>query len=202
MPYRFAARSGLAAALALAVQLGLTAPAPAESATEPPAGILGESDQIMLGMVDNACKTGDYRTLVEMMSRSAMIRHRYSAASIELTQVHPGNKAMVRKVAVADYVGLPITMIDYSYVPAADVANGDPTLGLVVEFNQASDSRVAVDWTLVHYLQPEGGGEERGTPVNLDGTPWQSGDPSDGTLLLYPTADCFELVADTRYLRK
>lgn len=181
-------------ACALVCQLGLTGPAPAET--------LSESDQILMGMMESACQSRDYRAFFEVFARSEVIRRKFTATKVEVSEVHPGDKAMVRQVPGAEYADFPITLRDYTYVPAPSVAGNDPDMGLVLEFNQASDERVAVEWTRVYYVQPEGGGEELGTPMHLDGTPWVSGDMSDGTLLIYPTDTCFELVADTRYLSK
>lgn len=160
---------------------------------------LSESDQILLGMVQNACKTNDYRTLFDAMAKSPVILRRFTAATVEMGTVHRGGTEEARQVPGADYPGLPVAMRDYSYVPAP-TAGDDPTIGLMVEFNQAGDARVSVEWTRVRFVQPPGGGDEVGTPVHLDGSPWVSGDPTDGQLLLYPTDTCFELVADTRYV--
>ncbi len=181
-------------ACALVCQLGLTGPAPAEN--------LSESDQILMGMMQSACQSRDYHAFFEVIARSEPIRRKYTAAKIEYSEVHPGDKAMVRRVPRAEYADFPIMLRDYTYVPAPAVAGSDPDMGLMLEFNQASDERVAVEWTRVHYTQPEGEGDELGTPMHLDGAPWVSGDQADGTLLIYPTETCFELVADTRYLGK
>ena len=194
MPFGYVPSPILTLACALVCQLGLTAAAPAED--------LSESDQILMGMMENACQTRDYRTFFEVIARSDLIRRKYSAATVEVSEVHPGDKAMVRQVPGAEYAGFPVTLRDYTYVPVPAIAAGDQDMALVVEFNQAGDERVAVDWTRVHYVQPEGSEEELGTPIHLDGTPWASGDKVDGTLLIYPTDTCFELVADTRYMPK
>lgn len=194
MPFRYALSSTFSLACALVCQLGLNAPASAEN--------LSESDQILMGMMENACQTRDYHAFFEVIARSDLIRRKYTAAKVEVSEIHPGDKAMVRQVPRAEYAGFPVTLRDYTYVPAPAIAGNDQDMALMLEFNQAGDERVAVDWTRVHYVQPEGGGEEVGTPMNLDGTPWLSGDMADGTLLIYPTDTCFELVADTRYLPK
>jgi hypothetical protein len=194
MLFRFAPAPAVTLSCALVCQLALSGPSPAES--------LSESDQILMGMMENACQTRDYHAFFEVIARSEVIRRKYTAAKVEVSEVHPGDKAMVRQVPGAEYADFPVTLRDYTYVPAPAVAGNDPDMGLMLEFNQASDERVAVEWTRVHYVQPTGEGDELGTPMHLDGTPWVSGDMSDGTLLIYPTETCFELVADTRYLSK
>lgn len=169
----------------------LAAPAAAEA--------LSDSDKILLGMVENACQTNDYRTLFDAMAKSPVILRKFTAATVDLGTVHRDGTEEARKVPGADYPGLPVAMRDFSYIPAP-ASGDDPSIGLMVEFNQAGDARVSVEWTRVRFVRPEVGGDEVGTPVHLDGTPWVSGDRTDGQLLLYPTDTCFELVADTRYV--
>ncbi|MFA5120741.1 hypothetical protein [Zavarzinia sp.] len=168
----------------------LSAGGPAHAATPT------ESDRILLEQAARACQARDFRALFDAMAMSAVVRQRYSAPEIELTVVKPGGTVEMRKIDLAHYTDFPVAKVDEYYKPAKASTEGDDYV--LLEFNQSQSDQISIEWTRVRFVGPSQGGDDLGTPVTLDGRPYDPMVRTDGQLLLEPTADCWTLIADSR----
>lgn len=166
---------------------------------EPP---LPERDRQELEQATLACQSRSYKELFWAMIRSAAVREKYAAPQIGYEE-HGENSAM-RKSAIPkeSYDKFPIQMFDFYWKAIVPAKPGDKDEYVVMEFNQSQSNQISVEWTRVHYRGPYVGEENLGTPYDLNGKPYRPGRRVDGRLLLYPTKDCWELVADIRYSKR
>jgi hypothetical protein len=163
---------------------------------------LSETDRMMLTKAATACKSGDYKSLFDAFIQSAMVRQKYSAPSIDsvLRSTDGGDVLDKKKILAANYTDFPLKMVDYYRKPVKPVKAGDDEYVELV-FNQSQDNRIVIEWARVTYQGPGEGGDDLGQPVDLDGEAYDAAGFKDGQLLFYPTQDCWQLVADTRYQR-
>lgn len=163
---------------------------------------LSETDRLMLDQAAIACQSpgaDGYVSFFDAFIRSAAVRSRYSSAAIEvILDRGNGSAPATRKVPAREYRDFPILMED-DYRRPARSADRDEYVEVV--FNQSSSNRISVEWTRVRYVGPSEGGDDRGTPVTAEGRPYDPEGKADGQLLFAPNADCWELVADIRFLR-
>ena len=160
-------------------------PAPAKADPVPQAESI-DTDAMMADSALTACSSRDARAFIQAIVFSPAVARRFMAPTLDV--IEPGGKRRVTRQA---YAGLPIAMMDYSWVTAESAlsvqANGPgPMTSVKVEINQSSDNRIAVEWTPVQYEGGDGeGGEAR--PIG-----------PGGTLLFYPEGDCWNLIEDRR----
>lgn len=162
-----------------------------------------ESDRILLEMADNACKARAYRSLFAAMARSKAVREKYSAAKIEYGLLGPEGKIISRRVYdKANYRDFPVKLIDYNYKPAAPLMPGDDDEYLDIQINQSQSDEISVEWARIHYVG-EPVGEAPGEPVDINGKRLEPGDHpvAEGQLIFRPTADCWQLTDDHRWMR-
>lgn len=163
---------------------------------------LSETDRFMLDEAATACKSQNHKAFFDAFIRSAAVRQKYSAAKIDYTmRSFSGGDILSKKtIAAADHADFPLKMVDYYRKPVKSVKAGDDEyVELVV--NQSQENRISVEWARVLYQGPSEGGDDLGQPVDLDGKAYDPTGFKDGQLLFYPTQDCWQLVADTRYQR-
>lgn len=147
-----------------------------------------ETDTFAMEWATGACAAGDLPGLVRAMAISEAVARKYSADTVAVIR-----DGTMTKVARDDYAAFPIGMLDYTWVTRDSMLawETDPAaeqVTLAMEFNQGQTEAWAVDWQAVRYDGASAEGEEMGQVVETLGPP--------GTLLFYPTADCFELVED------
>jgi hypothetical protein len=161
-----------------------------------------ETDRMMLAEAEAACKDQRYEAFFDAFIRSPAVRQKYSAARIDhLLRSVSGSDILRRKtIARADYADFPLKMVDYYRKPVKPLKMFDDEY-VQLTFNQSRDNSIAVEWAIVTYQGPSEGGDDLGTPVDLDGKAYDPAGFKDGKLLFNPTQDCWELVADTRFQR-
>jgi len=162
-----------------------------------------ETNAIMLAAAASACEAEDYRALIDAMISSAAVRRKYSAARIHFTRFNashtPYTEFEFRRILPERYDNFPIQMVDH-YRKSTATAGADNTgEHVILQFNQSQSNQISVEWTRVRYDGKSEGGDDLGAAFDLAGQPYQAGGRTDGQLLLYPTATCWELVADNRY---
>lgn len=166
----------------------------------------GDPDAPFFNDAASACKAEDYRAFVDAVIASPAVRRKYSAATIDVARFDasrsPYRLLEARKVAAAEYRDFPIRMVDHYRKSVVPLRPGDTNEHVILEFNQSQDNRISVEWTRVHYDGKSDGGDDLGRAFGLDGQPYEAGGRTDGQLLLYPTATCWELVADNRYAHR
>lgn len=164
-----------------------------------------ETDTIMLSAAAAACKAEDYQAFFDAMIASAAVRRAYSAATIDVVRFDaartPYTAIATKTIAAADYRDFPIKMVDHYRQSVVPARTGDTDEHVILQFNQSQSNQISVEWTRVHYDGRSDGGDDLGQAVDLDGQPYDAGGRVDGQLLLYPTATCWQLVADNRYER-
>lgn len=164
-----------------------------------------ETDTIILAAAAAACKAEDYKAFFDAMIVSAAVRRAYSAATIDVVRFDaartPYTPMETKKIAAADYRDFPIKMVDHYRQSVVPARTGDTDEHVMLQFNQSQSNQISVEWTRVHYDGRSEGGDDLGQAVDLDGRPYDAGGRVDGQLLLYPTATCWQLVADNRYER-
>jgi hypothetical protein len=170
---------------------------------------LSETDQLMLTEAETACKNGNPNAFFDTFIRSAAVRRKYSAATFDyvLRSTSGGDilsrekiKSTATDLAGSGYDGFPIKMVDYYRKPVTALKHGDDEY-VAIELNHSSDSRFVVEWARIYYQGPGEGGDDLGTPFDLDGQPYDNAGFKDGQLLFYPTSTCWQLVTDTRFQR-
>lgn len=163
---------------------------------------LAEWERQQLEQAALACQSRSYKELFWAMIRSAAVRKRYAAPQIDYEE--RGEKSDTRKSAIAkeSYDKFPIQMFNFYWKTTVSAKPGDKDEYVMMEFDQSQSNQISVDWTRVHYRGPYVGEENLGTAYDLDGKPYRPGRRVDGRLLLYPTKDCWGLVADIRYRRR
>lgn len=182
--------------------------APAKQAQSPkrlvlPAHALSESDSILLEMADNACKARAYRSLFAAVARSKTVRDKYSADKIEYGVLSPQGEIISRRVYdKSAYRDFPITLVDYNYKPAVPLRPGDDDEYLDIQINQSQSDEISVEWARIHYVG-EPVGEAPGEPVDINGKRLEKGahPVAEGQLIFRPTADCWQLTDDHRWMR-
>ncbi len=176
------------------------------AATPVAAGVPDETDTIMLASAASACKTEDYKAFFDAMIASPAVRRKYSAAAIEFGRFDasriPYAAIEEKQIAAVDYSVFPIKMVDYYRKSVVPAHLGDTDEYVMLQINQSQDNRISVEWTRVHFDGKSDGGDGLGNAFGLDGQPYAAGGRTDGQLLLYPTATCWELVTDNRYERR
>lgn len=164
-----------------------------------------ETDAIMLSAAATACAAEDYRAFFDAMISSAAVRRKYSAATIAFGRFDASRTPYApieeKRIAVTDYRVFPIKMVDHYRQSTVPARAGDQGEHVIVQFNQSQANQISVEWTRVHYDGKTTGGDDLGQAFDLRGQPYAADGPADGQLLLYPTATCWELVADNRYER-
>ena len=82
-------------------------------------------------------------------------------------------------------------------------ASGQRTRLIPFQFNESQSEQFAVEWARVHYDGKSEGGDDLGNIIGPDGEPLPPGThpDADGQLLFWPTKDCWQLEADTRWRR-
>lgn len=172
---------------------------PARGGAENP---LAERDRQELEQATLACQSRSYKELFWAMIRSAAVRKKFAAPQIDYEE--RGENSEMRKSAIPreSYDKFPIQMFDFYWKSTVPARPGDKDEYVMMEFDQSQSNQISVDWTRVHYRGRSAGGDDLGTPFDLDGKPYRPGRRVDGQLLLYPTNDCWELVADIRYRRR
>lgn len=163
---------------------------------------LAEWERQQLEQAALACQSRSYKELFWAMIQSVAVREKYAAPQIDYEE--RGENSEMRKSAIPkeSYDKFPIQMFDFYWKATVPAKPGDKDEYVVMEFNQSQSNQISVDWTRVHYRGQSAGGDDLGTPFDLDGKPYRPGRRVDGRLLLYPTKDCWELVADIRYRRR
>lgn len=183
MTKRYVAFAAMAAlGLTLSASQGVLAKTKAADAE------MTETDTFAMEWATGACADGDLAGLVRAMALSEMVAQKYSAETVDV--VRSGEST---RVARSDYAAFPIGMLDYTWVTRDSMLawEADPAaeqVTLAIEFNQGQNEAWAVDWQAVRYDGTSAEGEDMGEIVETLGPP--------GTLLFFPTADCFELVED------
>ncbi len=125
------------------------------------------------------------------------MRRRYSASEIRVRKPETeGRGSVALTIPVSKYRDFPIMMEDHYRRPARP---SGPDEYIEVVFNQSASDRISVEWTRVRYTGTPGGGDDLGSPVTIDGRPYDPEGEADGQLLFAPTANCWELVADIRF---
>ena len=193
--------------IALATCGALAGPAAADDKAAPTAASApDETDAIMLATAASACAAEDYRAFFDAMISSAAVRRKYSAATIDFGRFDASRTPYAaieeKKIAAADYRAFPIKMVDHYRQSAVPARAGDQDEHVIVQFNQSQANQISVEWTRVHYDGKSTGGDDLGQAFVLGGQPYKADGPTDGQLLLYPTATCWELVTDNRYERR
>lgn len=191
---------GVANASTPAASVELVPAAEAAPATRPSDGDrpLDETDRLMLEQARIACRNTDDRALFDTIIRSPAVRLAYSAPQIRLTYWSGPRAVAARTILRADYDEFPIVFEDQYRKPAAAI---DPNEHIVLEFNQAADESVAVDWMRVIYDGRTEGGDDLGRARLLDGRAYDGGLAApDGRLLFRATTTCWELTADERFV--
>ncbi|MDJ0450803.1 hypothetical protein [Methylocystis sp. JR02] len=163
---------------------------------------IAELEQHELEQATLACQSRSYKELFWAMIRSAAVRKKYTAPQIDYAE--RGENSEMRKSAIPkeSYDKFPIQTFDFYWKSTVPAKHGDKDEYVMMEFNQSQSNQISVDWTRVHYRGPYVGEESLGTAYDLDGKPYRPGRRVDGRLLLDPTKDCWELVADIRYSRR
>ncbi len=186
----------------------VAAPAAATPTTSAPsaAAARDETDTIMLASAASACEAEDYKAFFDAMISSAAVRRKYSAATIDFGRFDASRTPYAaieeKKIAAGDYRVFPIQMVDYYRKSVVPARAGDKDEYVILAFNQSQANQISVEWTRVHYDGKSEGGDDLGNALDLSGQPYEADGPTDGQLLLYPTATCWELVADNRYERR
>ncbi len=193
--------------IALAACGALTGTATADDQAAPTAANApDETDTIMLAAAASACEAEDYRAFFDAMISSAAVRRKYSAATIAFGRFDASRTPYAaieeKKIAAGDYRAFPIKMVDHYRQSTVPVRAGDQDEHVILGFNQSQSNQISVEWTRVHYDGKSTGGDDLGQAFYLDGQPYEADGRTDGQLLLYPTATCWELVADNRYERR
>ncbi len=193
--------------VALAACGALTGTAAADDqATPAAASARDETDKIMLASAASACEAEDYKAFFDAIISSAAVRRKYSAATIAFGRFDASRTPYAaieeKKVAATDYRAFPIKMVDHYRQSVVPARAGDRDEHVILEFNQSQSNQISVEWTRVHYDGKSTGGDDLGQAFYLDGQPYEADGRTDGQLLLYPTATCWELVADNRYERR
>ena len=167
-----------------------------DSAAKP----LSETDRLMLAEAGRACQSvgaDGYVPFFDAFIRSEAVRRRYSASEISVSKPGTaGDGSVTSTVPVSEYRDFPVMMEDHYRRPARP---SGPDEYIEVVFNQSASNRISVEWTRVRYTGTPGGGDDLGSPVTIDGRPYDPEGEADGQLLFAPTADCWELVADIRF---
>lgn len=170
------------------------------------ASVPDETDTIMLGAAAGACEAEDYKAFFDAMISSAAVRRKYSAATIAFGRFDASRTPYApieeKKITATDYRGFPIKMVDHYRQSTVPARAGDRGEHVILQFNQSQSNQISVEWTRVHYDGKTTGGDDLGQAFDLRGQPYAADGPTDGQLLLYPTATCWELVADNRYERR
>ncbi len=162
-----------------------------------------ETDKNMLVTAQTACKSGGHQQFFDAFIQSAAVRRKYSASTIDIITRGPQNEIVSRDKVRADaYADFPLIMIDYYRRTAKPFRAGDDSEYVQLVTNQSSTNRISIEWARVHYKGISEGGDDLGTPVDLDGAPYDPAGFKDGQFLFHPTADCWELIEETRYQRK
>ncbi|BBU63819.1 hypothetical protein MSC49_37540 (plasmid) [Methylosinus sp. C49] len=169
---------------------------PARGGAEKP---LAEWEQLQLEQATLACQSRNYRKLFEAMIQSAAVRKKYAAPQIDYEERRKKSETLKSEIPKERYDKFPIQMFDFYWKTTVPAKPGDKDEYVMMEFNQSQNNQISVDWTRVHYRGPHVGEESLGTAYDLDGKPYRPGRRVDGQLLLYPTKDCWVLVADIRY---
>ena len=193
--------------VALAACGALTGTAAADDqATPAAASARDETDKIMLASAATACEAEDYKAFFDAMISSAAVRRKYSAATMAFGRFDASRTPYApieeKKIAAADYRAFPIKMVDHYRQSTFPVRAGDKDEHVILAFNQSQSNQISVEWTRVHYDGKSTGGDDLGQAFVLGGQPYKADGRTDGQLLLYPTATCWELVADNRYERR
>jgi len=166
---------------------------------------LSESDRNQLSNAASACRASDARGFLTAFASSSAVRRKYSAPVIKysVTQTVPTYRVLMQdRIPAARYSAFPIQMEDYYYKSAHPIRPGDRGEYIEFELNQSQNDQISVEWTRVHYDGNSDGGDDLGNAFTLDGKPYKAGGMnSDGQLLFYPTADCWQLVEDIRNQR-
>ncbi|MGV7123004.1 MULTISPECIES: hypothetical protein [unclassified Sphingopyxis] len=165
---------------------------------------LPQLDRNALEMARTACANRDFKTLFTAMAVSKVVRQKYSAPMIEVSVLGGKGKILsTRKVARAAYDDYPVRQVDYYYKPAKPKVAGDEDEYLDLQFNESQSEQFAVEWARVHYDGKSEGGDDLGNIIGPDGEPLPPGThpDADGQLLFWPTKDCWQLEADTRWRR-
>jgi hypothetical protein len=195
-------RAGFAEASQPATAAGAERSAPARRAVSPSTS-LSKSDRILLEMADNACKAKAYQSLFDAIARSDTVRQKYSADKIEYVILSSQGNAVSRQLYTkANYRKFPVKLVDYSYKPAAPLWPGDVGEYLDIQITQSQNNEVLVEWAHVHYVG-EPVDDDRGQRVDSNGKRVENGTHpvAEGQLIFRPTADCWQLSKDRRWMR-
>jgi hypothetical protein len=197
------AACGAPAGEAVAEDKAAPAASTAAAPTPAAASVPDETDAIMLASAASACEAEDYRAFFDAMISSAAVRRKYSAKRIDFTRFNashtPYTEFEFRRIQPERYDIFPIQMVDHYRKSTAPAGAGDTSEHVMLQFNQSQSNQISVEWTRVRYDGKSEGGDDLGEAFDLDGQPYEAGGRTDGQLLLYPTATCWELVADNRY---
>ena len=175
MPGRRHALSPLCIALSGALTASTGFPALAET-----------TDMVKMSLDDAAlaCRNGDTRAFFDHVLQSQAVRQAYTAAELTvITNTPDGTKT--KRVPGKDYGDFPLAMMDYYYVSALRKDEAGYAY-IKHELTQSSDNRLRVDWVSVYYDGQSEGGDDPGKEIGTGNDP--------GSLLFYPTDDCWELV--------
>jgi hypothetical protein len=164
---------------------------------------VNETDQMMLQQAETACKTADYREFFDAFISSKFVQQKYTASTIEYTLRNPDGKLLSsRKIAAWDYRDFPIFMLDHYRKPTKPLTAGDKKEYVILELNVGRESDLHFEWARVRFDGKSEGGDDLGSPLDMDGVPYDPDGFKDGQLMFFPTSDCWVLVADTRYQRQ
>jgi len=180
-------------ASAALLTVGLTGHGMAKTAT---ASSLPTHDRLALQAAAQACAAQDPKAFVHAFIASPAVRKKYSAPQIALVRYGKDGKVIAsNKVAAAAYTRFPIRQLDYYFKAAASEEYVE------LEINQSQSNQIAADWTRVRYDGKSEGGDDLGKAFTLDGKPYQVGSSrTDGQLLFEPTASCWQLTGDIRFV--
>ncbi|MBG0808375.1 hypothetical protein IY145_03170 [Methylosinus sp. H3A] len=162
---------------------------------------IAELEQHELEQAALACRSRSYKELFTTMIRSAAVRKKYAAPQIDYEERSKKNETRKSAIPKESYDKFPIQMFDFYWKTTVPAKPGDKEEYVMIEFDQNQSNQISVEWTRVHYRGPYVGEEILGTAYDLDGKPYRRGRRVDGRLLLDPTKDCWELVADIRYVK-
>ncbi len=173
------------------------APAPAAEPAQ-----LSESESLEIASAAGACASGEADSFVASFVRSAEVRRRYSAATIQYSvrQTRPDYRVLTQeRFAAADYGNFPLTMMDYYFKTTAQASRTGEDEYVMLETNVSQSNQLSVEWTRVRFDGETEGGDDLGNATLLNGRPYvEGGSDIDGQLLFEPTDDCWQLVADIR----